>query len=438
MVLCPLGKPLEPLNERERFDWLRLLRCENIGPRTFHHLLDRHGSAGAALSALPELLASGKAGRPIRIATIAETEREIEATFKLGGRFIAICEPDYPALLRHTASAPPLIAVRGNILSLQRSKIAIIGARNASAAGLAFAAQLARGIGRAGHVIVSGLARGVDARAHQTAIETGTIAVVAGGLGNIYPAEHKPLLDQIVEQGAAISEMPVGWEARGRDFPRRNRIVAGLSRAVVVVEAARRSGSLITARFAAEQGREIFAVPGSPLDPRAEGANQLLRDGASFCTKAEDVLDAIAEEEFAAKEAGRGFFESDALTSLNEPLWDELALPGITGAPSAPAEFEVETALGGGNAGAAGLGDADLSVDVQAVQPPADVAARVAGLLGPVPVSVDELARLAEAPARQVRSVLIELELAGKIEWRGGDLVSALPAARRCSNDTGE
>jgi DNA protecting protein DprA len=165
-------------------------------------------------------------------------------------------------LLRRTDSAPPLIAVRGNLLSLQRSKIAVIGARNASASGLALAAQLARAIGRAGHVIVSGLARGIDARAHQTAIETGTIAVVAGGLGNIYPAEHQNLLEQILEEGAAISEMPFGWEARGRDFPRRNRIVAGLSRAVLVVEAARRSGSLITARFAAEQGREVFAVPG--------------------------------------------------------------------------------------------------------------------------------------------------------------------------------
>ena len=199
MVKDPLAKPLTALSDGERFNWLRLLRCENIGPRTFQLLLDRHGSAEAALAALPELIASGKAGRPIRIASIEEIEREIEATFTLGGRFIAICEPSYPVLLRRTASAPPLIAVRGNLLSLQRSKIAIIGARNASAAGLALAAQLARGIGRAGHVIVSGLARGIDARAHQTAIETGTIAIVAGGLGNIYPAEHKTLLDQIFE-----------------------------------------------------------------------------------------------------------------------------------------------------------------------------------------------------------------------------------------------
>ena len=222
--------------------------------------------------------------------------------------------------------------------------------------------------------------------------------------------------------------MPFGWEARGRDFPRRSRIVAGLSRAVVVVEAARRSGSLITARFAAEEGREIFACPGSPLDPRAEGANQLLRDGASFCTKPEDVIDAMAREEFAGKEASRGFFESDALGSPDEPLGDELDLFGETGAPSPPAELDVGGAPCGHNLGAAGFGDPRLTVDALAVRPPADVAARVAELLGPAPVSVDELARSAEAPARQVRSVLIELELAGKIEWCGGDLVSSLPS----------
>jgi len=426
MIQNQPGRPLGALSDEERFDWLRLLRCENVGPRTFQLLLDRHGSAAAALAVLPELIARGKIGRPIRIASIEETGREIEATLKLGGRFVALCEPDYPVLLRRTASAPPLIAVRGNLLSLKRSKIAIIGARNASAVGLALAAQLARGIGRADHVIVSGLARGIDARAHQTAIETGTIAVVAGGLGNIYPPEHQALLDQIIDQGAAISEMPFGWEARGRDFPRRNRIVAGLSRAVVVVEAARRSGSLITARFAAEEGREIFACPGSPLDPRAEGANQLLRDGASFCTKPEDVLDTLAEETFAAREAGRGF-ESRALASLHEPLWDELDLSGATRTPSAAVRFEVEAELGDGNAIVPGPGGQLVSIDAQAERPPATVAARVAELLGPAPVSVDELARLAVAPARQVRTVLIELALAGKIEWCGGDLVSSLP-----------
>ncbi|MCI0465656.1 MAG: DNA-processing protein DprA [Beijerinckiaceae bacterium] len=419
------NEPLATLDDSERFDWLRLFRCENIGPKTFQVLLSRHGSAGAALAALPGLIESGKAGRSIRIATIEETGREMEETAKLGARFIAICEKDYPPLLRRTASAPPLIAVRGNLASLERSKIAIVGARNASAGGLAFTAQLARGIGRAGYVIVSGLARGIDAKAHQTALETGTIAVLAGGLGNIYPADHENLLEQIVERGAAISEMPFGWEARGRDFPRRNRIVAGLCRAIVVVEAARRSGSLITARFAAEQGREIFAVPGSPLDPRAEGANQLLRDGASFCTGPEDVTEAMAEQDLPHKQQELGFLEADFAAMLDEPLWDELELAGEARVPVPFADKE--EVRSSGLARPLSHSAARPHPAGQGERPQSDIAARVAGLLGPAPVPVDELARLAEAPARQVRTILMELALAGQIEWHGGDLVSALP-----------
>jgi DNA processing protein len=423
---------LANLDDVERFDWLRLLRCENIGPRTFNILLSRHGSAGAALAALPALIASGKPGRPIRIATREETEREIEATRRLGARFVAIGEPDYPALLRATASAPPLIAVRGNLSSLRRSKIAIVGARNASAAGLAFTSQLARGIARAGHVIVSGLARGIDARAHQAAIETGTIAVLAGGLGNIYPAEHEALLERLLEQGAAISEMPFGWEARGRDFPRRNRIVAGLCRAVVVVEAARRSGSLITAKFAADEGREIFAVPGSPLDPRAEGANDLLRDGATFCTRAEDVIDALAEQNLSRTQPVTGFFEPGSVGRGYESLWDELDLPGVGAAPFGPAPANPENGTrpderAGITAGAPTVKSPERPRD--------DIERRLITLLGPVPVSVDELARASEAPAREVRTVLLGLKLAGRIEWHGGDLVSFLPASGPPPND---
>ncbi len=432
MEETPLAPEALPnLDDRERFDWLRLLRCENIGPRTFQVLLSRHGSAGAALAALPALIASGKPGRPIRIATSEETEREIEAAQRLGARFIGIGEPDYPALLRAINSAPPLIAVRGNLSSLRRSKIAIVGARNASAAGLAFTSQLARGIARAGHVIVSGLARGIDARAHQAAIETGTIAVLAGGLGNIYPAEHEALLERLLEHGAAISEMPFGWEVRGRDFPRRNRIVAGLCRAVVVVEAARRSGSLITAKFAAEEGREIFAVPGSPLDPRAEGANDLLRDGATFCTRAEDVIDALAEQNLSRTQPVTGFFEPDLATGLYEPLWDELDLPEVGAAPFGPAPANPEDG--------APPDERDGAAAAPLVKPPRrpreDIERRLIALLGPVPVSVDELARASEAPAREVRTVLLGLKLAGRIEWHGGDLVSSLPASWPRAND---
>ncbi|SFK56200.1 DNA-processing protein DprA [Methylocapsa palsarum] len=418
------------LSEAERFNWLRLLRCDNIGPRTFHALVARYGSAGAALEALPGLIASGKAGRPIRIAAMDDIELELEALRKCGAVLIGLDEPDYPPLLRRTDAAPPLIAVRGNLESLRRSKVAVVGSRNASVAGLAFTGLVCRGIARGGHVIVSGLARGVDARAHQSAIETGTIAVLAGGLGRVYPAIHEELLELIYERGAAISEMPFNWEARGRDFPRRNRIVAGLSRAVVVVEAARRSGSLITAKFAADYGREIFAVPGSPLDPRAEGPNDLLQDGASFCRKAEDVLDALAGQNLSPDSPGSGFFESGGPDDTYEPLWDELEFTGLDANPK------------GGLFNDAHVTNAHVEnlPDEIAEGPPAEpeeigapgprsrseLLACVTSLLGPTPICVDELVRASEAPARDVRAILLELELAGRLERHGGDLVSLI------------
>ena len=267
------------LTEEQRLDWLQLIRCDNIGPRTFRTLLNRFGGAGAALDALPDLVKRNAAGRAIKMASRAEAEEEMAACARLGVRFVALGEPDYPIALRAIDAAPPLIAVRGRALVLAEPGVAIVGSRNASAAGLAFADRLARGLGRAGFVIVSGLARGIDLAAHRASFETGTIAVLAGGHARPYPPDHAPLLDQIAERGAVISEMPLNWEPRGRDFPRRNRIVSGLALGTVVVEAARRSGSLITARFASEQGREVFAVPGSPLDPRSEGTNDLLREG---------------------------------------------------------------------------------------------------------------------------------------------------------------
>lgn len=409
------------LSEAERFDWLRLLRCDGIGPRSFFALLQRHGSARAALEALPSLAASGRAGRPFAIPPTAAIETELAQLQACGATLVGLYEPDYPALLRQIHAPPPLIAVRGDLASLRRSKVAVVGSRNASAAGLAFTERISRGIARAGHVIVSGLARGIDARAHQAALETGTIAVLAGGLGNIYPADHAGLLERLIEHGAAISEMPFGWEARGRDFPRRNRIVAGLSRGVVVIEAARRSGSLITAAFAADQGREIFAVPGSPLDPRAEGANDLLRDGATFCTKAEDVLDALARQK---QGEDFGFAEPD-LAPIEISFWDELDLPELDGVFALP-----QTTAADGPEISVAAAEQAVS-DPASPRPPApisreDVAARVIELLGPTPVSVDELARASEAPAGQVRAILLELELAGRLERHGGDLVSSI------------
>jgi len=385
------------LSDGERFDWLRLIRSENVGPRTFRALLDRCGGAAAALAALPELARRGGAGRPIRVAGVDEIEREIEDSLRLDVRFIAYCEPDYPPALRHIDAAPPLLALRGREEALQQPAVAIVGSRNASAAGLAFADRLARGLGQAGYVVVSGLARGIDQRAHVASLDTGAVAVLAGGHAKPYPPEAAPLLPRIAESGAVVTEMPLTWEPRGRDFPRRNRIVSGLALGVIIVEAARGSGSLITARLAAEQGREVLAAPGSPLDPRAEGTNDLLREGATLCARVEDALAAL--EPLRARAASCGRMEEPR---SNDDLWlDE------------PADADEPASAERGDPGESAVG------------------ARVAALLGPAPVSIDELARAANADVRSVRAALIELELAGRIEHSGGDRVALLTGWRR-------
>jgi DNA processing protein len=276
---------------------------------------------------------------------------------------------------------------------------------------LTFTERLARGIGRAGYVIVSGLARGIDQRAHLASLETGTIAVLAGGHARPYPPEAAPLIARIAEAGAIVSEMPIEWEPRGRDFPRRNRIVSGMALGTVIVEAARGSGSLITARFAAEQNREVFAVPGSPLDPRAEGTNDLLRDGANLCARPEDVLNVL--DPVRAR---------DPLSILREGLFDSIGSPwdeqGVAdNEPGSPARLRA--------AGDAAPGSLDLATRDE----PASVRARVLELLSPSPISIDELMRAADAPIREVRIVLLELELAGKLEVSGGARV-ALRVAR--------
>jgi DNA processing protein len=273
--------------------------------------------------------------------------------------------------------APPLISVRGNPDVLARPQIAIVGSRNASAAGLKFAERMARALGAAGFAVVSGLARGIDAAAHRASLQTGTIAVLAGGHDCIYPAEHVELVEALVVDGAAISEMPLGWEPRAHDFPRRNRLISGLSIGVIIVEAARRSGSLITARIAGEQGREVFAVPGSPLDPRCEGTNGLLKQGAIPVTEASDVIAAIEPI------LGRGV----QLTEIREPAQDTLQTNS---------------------------------------EPGADDRDRIVSLLGPTPVSIDDLVRLAQTTPAIVRAVLLELEIAGRIERHGAGLVSLL------------
>jgi DNA processing protein len=367
------------LSDDERIDWLRLIRSENVGPRSFASLLRYCGSARAALAQLPELARRGGAAT-VRICSRAEAERELAAARAFGVCLVGLREPAYPARLAEIDDAPPLLAVRGKLSALARPMLAMVGSRNASAAGAKIAAQLARDLGAAGFVVVSGLARGIDAAAHRASLANGTVAVLAGGHDRVYPAEHAPLLDDILENGAAISEMPLGWEPRARDFPRRNRLISGLAVGVVIVEAAQRSGSLITARFALEQGREVFAVPGSPLDPRAQGANGLLKQGAVLVTEAADVIAAI------------------------EPILGR----AVARPPAPPLEapqFEAEA-------------DGEPAPDGHAHD--------IARLLGPTPVAIDDLVRLSGASPAIVRRVLLELELAGRIERHGGGLVSSL------------
>jgi DNA processing protein len=390
------------LTDEQRLDWLRLIRSENVGPRTFRALVNQYGGAAAALEALPDLARRG--GRLLlKVTSRAEAEKEMAAAARLGVRFIAMGEPDYPKTLQAIDTAPPLIALRGSGDVLAKPCVAIVGSRNASASGLTFAERLSRQLGDAGYVVVSGLARGIDTKAHKATLETGTVAVLAGGHDRIYPSQNEPLLQAIVEQGGAvISEMPMGWEPRGRDFPRRNRIVSGLSYGVVVVEAARRSGSLITARFALEQGREVFAVPGSPLDPRAEGTNDLIREGATLCAGIEHVT-AVLEPLIASGPRLDRSAEEPHHALGSEELWDELDLPDIARAPVTP----VMPDLGAGE-------DRD------------DAEASLITLLGPSPIAIDDLVRQSGLPIRTVQMGLLELEIAGRLERHGGNAVSLI------------
>ncbi|MGH6882166.1 MAG: DNA-processing protein DprA, partial [Hypericibacter sp.] len=278
------------LSDPERADRLRLARTFSIGPITFRRLLDRFHSAAEALRALPEL-ARASGAEILRPPSRAQAEDEIAALARFGGQFLTLGEAGYPEPLAAIEDAPPLLALRGTAALLLRPSIGVVGARNASVSGRKLAEELSRDLGAAGLVVVSGLARGIDAAAHQGALATGTVAVFAGGLDQVYPPEHDDLAQAILDQGGAlVSEMPLGTEPQARHFPRRNRLVSGLSRGVLVIEAALKSGSLTTARFALEQGREVMAVPGSPLDPRCRGTNQLLREGAGLVETAADAL----------------------------------------------------------------------------------------------------------------------------------------------------
>jgi DNA processing protein len=365
------------LDDRQRRDWLRLARTENVGPVTFAGLIARFGDAGAALEELPRLAARGGSAKSFVLPPESDAMRELEDIRRAGGQLIASCEGDFPPGLAALDPPPPLIALLGHAALLKREMVAVVGARNASALGRKFASVMAQDLGAAGLVVVSGLARGIDSAAHDGALKTGTVAVLAGGVDVVYPPENQKLYDAIRAEGAVISEMRLGEAPQARHFPRRNRLISGLARGLVVVEAAERSGSLITANYALEQGREIFAVPGSPLDPRAKGANKLIREGAQLTESAEDVLAVLRPI------LGSGFAE--------------------------PA----------GEPGPSALPDA-ASLDQEADR----IRRAVEEALGPAPVAVDELIRLTGGTVSAVLTVLLELELAGRCRRHPGNFVS--------------
>ncbi len=413
------------LSDEQRLDWLQLIRSDNIGPRTFRTLINRFGGARAALEGLPDLVARHAGGRQIKIAKRQDCEREYESALKLGARFIVMGDREYPSALREIDSPPPVLCVLGEASALMRPMAAIVGSRNASAAGLAFTDRLARELAVADFVIASGLARGVDQRAHRASLQTGTVAVLAGGLDRIYPPEHVGLAQEICARGAVISEMPLGWEPRGRDFPRRNRIVSGLALATVVIEAARRSGSLITARFANEQGREVFAVPGSPLDPRAEGCNDLLRNGATLCTRGADVIEALAPIVAGGASPRANLRDDDAGFPSAERLWDETDLFGDPATPLSDAAHELDD-----DGGQTALFQPDVFTPAPAPGAAIEQISQleqITQLLGVSPVSIDDLVRASGLPVAVVQAALFDLELSGKLVRTGGNLVARAP-----------
>ncbi|MDB5562033.1 MAG: dprA [Hyphomicrobiales bacterium] len=368
------------LSRPQRLAWLRLIRTDNVGPATFRQLLNRFGSAEAALEALPSFSRRGGLGLNLRITSVAQAEDEIAGLEKLGGRLVASGEPDYPPLLNYIYGAPPLISIAGGENLDWAKTVGMVGARNASTAGQKMTKVLALDLGAAGYTVISGLARGIDAAAHRASLLTGTVAVLAGGLDRIYPDENIPLAREILDHGGALlTEMPLGWEPRARDFPRRNRLVSGLSLGVVVVEAAKRSGSLITARMALEQNRDVFAVPGSPLDPRAEGGNALIQQGAKLVTSAADILETIGSAD-------------PSRTTLFEPDWD--------------AELD-------GSAG-----------ESFGAAPNEDGRSIVLSALSVTPIQVDALIEATGIGAGAMQTLLLELDLGGRIEWSSGQLVA--------------
>lgn len=365
------------LSDSERLSWLRLIRSSNVGPGTFFRLLDKFGSAKEALDALPDLARRGGGARPLRIASLSTIEQELAAAQRIGATPVAWGEPAYPPLLVHIHDPPPVIYARGRLDLMVKKSIGVVGARNASINGCRFARKLASDLGAGGLMVASGMARGIDAAAHEGALASGTAAVLGGGVDVPYPAENKSLYDKLADTGVLISETPPGTKPLARHFPRRNRIISGMARGVVVVEASPRSGSLITARLALEQGREVFAVPGAAMDPRARGTNHLIRQGATLTESADDVF-AVLDEQFRPP--------SQEINYKNQQV-------------------------------TRGLSDRDETDSARE---------NIINALGPTPTTVDELVRVCQFSTAVVSTVLLELELAGRLERHPGSRVALL------------
>lgn len=373
------------LSDQQRLNWLRLIRTENIGSVTFRDLILFCGSAANAIERLPDLNIRGGGSRPVQVSSREDAEREIEAIERMGARLVGMGEPDYPQQLKNCEAPPPLVIIKGNPNVFHKPPVAIVGSRNASVVGARFTERLARDLGDAGFAIISGLARGIDAAAHKASLESGTVAVLAGGLDRPYPPENLPLYRVIPENGSAlITEMPMGAEPRSRDFPRRNRIIAGLSLGLIVVEAAERSGSLISARMAGEMGRTVFAVPGSPLDPRARGTNTLLKQGATLVTNADDVIEALTPL-ISRKTIQSAEDQQDLLKQFDEPSEQ----------PHAVTTDEQR----------------DILLDALSV----------------VPIDVDTLVRHTSLDPSSAQLILLELDLAGRLLRYPGNQVALVP-----------
>lgn len=372
-----------PLSDAEKLAWLRLSRTENVGPITFYRLLQRYGTAINALDALPDLARRGGRTKPLVAYDKSRAEDEMARLDKIGAKLIVQGESDYPHLLKQVEDAPPVITVLGNPDILSQNALAVVGARNASLTGRKMAENLSRACAAEGFVITSGLARGIDTAAHTSALQTGTVAVVAGGIDVIYPRENEQLYKQIAEQGAIVAESPLGTQPVARHFPRRNRIISGLCLGTLIVEAAEKSGSLITARMALEQNREVFAIPGSPMDPRAGGTNRLLKDNsAHLVTGAEDILNVL---------------RSLRLQPLFEPEPPQFDLPLPQSQPAADQEKRLDA-----------------------------LREKILELLSYTPIAVDEIVRECESSIAEVLTVLLELELAGRIERQPGNRVNLI------------